>query len=238
MDNQLSVDWDTITGVYDRTPFFPITLIDTEILDDWATHPSIWEVTSTLQHSQCVLAMVHCTLPASYKGHPAIVFGALFVLIPAHQSQTSLSDALLYLKHATEDCIILVSMHTKPMFSPQPQRGKHLTLLPISGDPDVDQGPLHLFTAATLPVASREGHGGDMAVCVKLPPCFGSSKRPKTELIWDPALARGPLWKNTHFIEHNASGEMVPGQTGKPLCQELTINLTGPGGKLKYMPTE
>ena len=77
-----------------------------------------------------------------------------------------------------------------------------------------------------------------MPVRVKLPPCFGSSKRPKTELIWEPALARGPLWKNTHFIEHNASSKIVPGQTRKPLCQELMINLAGPGGKLEYTSTE
>ena len=91
-----------------------------EILDDWSTHPSIWEVTSDLQHSQCVLAMVRYTLLASYKGQPAIVFGVSFVLIPAHQVRTSLSDALLYLKHATKDCVILVSMPAKPTFSPQP----------------------------------------------------------------------------------------------------------------------
>ena len=129
-------------------------------------------------------------------------------------------------------------MPAKPTFSPQPRRGKHLTLLPISGDPNVDRGPLHSFAATTLPVASREGHGSDMPVRVKLPPCFGSSKRPKMELIWEPALARGPLWKNTHSIERNASSEIVPGQTGKPFCQELTINLAGLGGKLEYMSTD
>ena len=58
------------------------------------------------------------------------------------------------------------------------------------------------------------------------------------ELIWEPAPARGLLWKNTHFIEHNASGEIVPGQTGKPLCQELTINLASLGGKLEYTSTK
>ena len=31
---------------------------------------------------------------------------------------------------------------------------------------------------------------------------------------------------------------MVPGLTGKPLCQELTVNLAGPGGKMEYMSTE
>ena len=84
MDNQISVDWDTISGIFDRTPFLPITLIDTEILDEWFNHPSVWEVLPNLQHSWHVLAMVHYTLPSSYKGQPAIIFGALFVFIPAH----------------------------------------------------------------------------------------------------------------------------------------------------------
>ena len=70
------MNWDTITGFYNRSPFFPITLIDVEILDDWATHPSIWEVPSNLQHSWCVLALVRYTLLSSYRGQPAIVFGA------------------------------------------------------------------------------------------------------------------------------------------------------------------
>ena len=71
-----------------------------------------------------------------------------------------------------------------------------------------------------------------MPVRIKLPPCFRSSKQPKTEQIWEPALARGPLWKNTKFIEHDASGEVIPGQDRKSLCQELTINMAGLGGKL------
>ena len=92
--------------------------------------------------------------------------------------------------------------------------------------------------AATLPIASREGHGSEMPVHIKLLPCFGSSKLVRTELLWQPSLLRGPLWKNTHFIERNASGVMVPGQTGKPLCQELMVNLANPGGKMEYTSTE
>ena len=176
MENQLSIDWDTILGVYDRTPFFPITLIDTEILDNWAAHPSVWEVEPKRQHSQHVLTMVHYTLLACYKGQVAIVFRVSFVLIPSHQARTSLSDALLYLKSVKEDCVVLVSMPSKPTYSPQPRGGKPYTLLPISGDPDVDRGPLHSFTATTLPIASREGCGSEMPMHVKLPPCFGSLK--------------------------------------------------------------
>ena len=33
MDNQISVDWDTITGAYDQVPLFPITLIYTQVLN-------------------------------------------------------------------------------------------------------------------------------------------------------------------------------------------------------------
>ena len=50
-------------------------------------------------------------------------------------------------------------------------------------------------------------------------------------------LSRGPLWKNTHFVERNSSSEIIPGQTGQPLCQELGINLSAPGAKLEYTPT-
>ena len=76
-----------------------------------------------------------------------------------------------------------------------------------------------------------------MPVRIKLLPCFGSSKQLRTELLWEPALSRGPLWKNTHFIERKTSGMIVQGQTGKPICQELTVNLVVPGRKMEYTST-
>ena len=237
MENHISIDWNTISGVYDRTPTLPITLIDTEILDDWLTHPSVWDM-SSLQHTRRLLALVHYTLPTPYKGQPAIVFGASFVFIPAYQAHTNLRDGLTFLKNPNEDSVVLVSTPSKPTYSPQPLKGRYLTLLPISDNPDMDRGPLHTFTAASLPVASKEGRGGDMPVRVKMPSCFGSSKCPKRELMWEPALQRGPLWKNVHYVERNPSGELVRGTSGKPLCQELLINLTSRLGKLEYTPTD
>ena len=50
-------------------------------------------------------------------------------------------------------------------------------------------------------------------------------------------LSRGPLWKNTHYMEHNSGGKIVKGQNGQPLCQELEISLCALGAKLEYMPT-
>ena len=234
MENQISVDWNTVSGVYDRMPTLPITLIDTEILDDWFAHPSVWDMSSNLQHARHVLAFVCYTLLTPYKGQPAIVFGASFIFIPAYQACTNLRNGLTFLKNAKEDSVVLVATPTKPTYSPQPRKSKYLTLLPISSNPNVDRGPLHTFATASLPVASKEGCGGDMPVRVKMPSCFGSSKQPKTELMWEPTLQRGPLWKNIHYVER----KLVKGSTGKPLCQELLIHLTSPSGKLEYMPTD
>ena len=166
------------------------------------------------------------------------MFGASFVFMPTYQAHTNLRDSLTFLKNAKEDSVVLVAMPAKPTYSSQPRKSKYLTLLPISSNPDIDRGPLHTFTVAGLPVASKEGHGGDMPVHVKMPSCFRSSKRAKTELMWEPTLQRGPLWKNIHYIERNLNSKLVKGTTGKPLCQELLIHLTSPSGKLEYTPTD
>ena len=237
MDNQISVDWDTIMDIYDWVPLFPIMLIDTEVLDYWCTHPTVWEVVRNLQHSRWVLAIVHRTLAEGNKGKPVVVFGALLVYIPAHQAQTNLSDALSYLKRAKGDCIVLVSMPIKPTYSPQPRRSQYFTLLPINSNSGVDRGPLSSFAAATLHVASREGWGDNMAVQIKLPPCFGSSKRTKYELIVEAILSRGPLWQNVHFMERKNNGKVIIGRDSQPLCQELEVSLCPPSRRLEYTPT-
>ena len=50
-------------------------------------------------------------------------------------------------------------------------------------------------------------------------------------------LGKGPLCKNVYFLQCNSSGDIVTGQTGQPLCQELLINMGVPGVRLQFMPT-
>ena len=185
----------------------------------------MWEVVPTLQHSWRVLTMVQYTLLSSYQGQPAIMFGASFVLIPSHQVCTNLKDALSYLKRTTKDCVILVSTPGKLMYSPQPRRGEYLTLLPISGNPDIDQGPLHAFTATALSIASREGHGGDMPVYIN-------------GVDIGACPFQGPTMEKHLLCGAQSQWGIITGQTAKPLCQELAISLAGPGGKLEYTSTE
>ena len=96
----------------------------------------------------------------------------------------------------------------------------------------MDRGPLSSFAVATLHVASREGPGDDMAVQIKLPPCFGSSKCTKYELIMEAVLSRGPLWQNVNYVECKNYGEVIVGRDGQPLCQELEVSLCPPVGGL------
>ena len=111
--------------------------------------------------------MVRYTLPysqaTSQKGSQAVVYAASFVIILAHQARTSMADTLQYLKGVKEDCVVLVSTPQVPPFCSQPCKSKYLTLLPISGNPDVDRGPLHCFAAASLPIASTLGLDAGMA---------------------------------------------------------------------------
>ena len=185
MDNHMSVQWDDITCLFDRSQ----------------------------QHSRCALAMIHNTLAISHKGKPVMVYGASFVYIPAYQSQAGLGDALKYLAVAKEDCVVLVSTPMHQPFSPEPRQCLYYRLLPINGDPCVDRGPLQTFAAATLLKASWEGWPDGMVTVVKLPPCYGSSKRPNTELMEEMVLARGPLWKNVNYVEHR-DGKIVHNNLG------------------------
>ena len=153
--------------------------------------------------------------------------------IPAYQTQAGLSDTLEYLASTTEDGIILVSTPAQLMFPPEPQQGKYYTLLHINGDPSIDCGPVFLFAATTLLKASPEGQPDGMVTHVKLLPCFGSSKRPKTELIEEPVLIRGTLWQNIHFIEWKGNN-VYQNRAGKPICQEVTISM---GARIKYIHT-
>ena len=141
--------------------------------------------------------MVRYTLPysqaTSKKGSLTVVYGASFVIIPTRQSCTSMADALQYLKGIKEDCVVLVSTPRNPPFSPQPHKSKYLTLLPISGNADVDRGPLRLFATASLPIASTLGPDAGTTMRVRLPSCFGSRSRAKTEMLLESVLARGPL---------------------------------------------
>ena len=74
-----------------------------------------------------------------------------------------------------------------------------------------------------------------MAIRIKLPPCFGSSKWLKTEMIIETVLSRNPLWPNTQFVECKSNSKAILMWDGQCFCQEMEISLCAPRGKLEYM---
>ena len=109
-----------------------------------------------------------------------------------------------------------------------------MTLLPISGNANIDRGPLYLFTATCLPIGSTLGPDAGTATWVRLPSCFGSKSRAKTEMLLESVLARRPLWPNANYVERNAQGKIVLSPGRKPICQEIMINLVTHGKKMQY----
>ena len=102
----------------------------------------------------------------------------------------------------------------------------------------MDRGPLSSFAVATLHMASREGQGDDMAIRIKLPPCFGSSKRTKYELIMEAVLSRGPLWHNVHYVEHaRTMARSSYHGTANPYVRSWRSAYAPPCRRLEYMPT-
>ena len=100
----------------------------------------------------------------------------------------------------------------------------------------MDRGPLSLFAAATLQVASREAQGKDMAVRIKLWPFFSSSKYTKYELIVESILSKGPLWHNTNYMERKNNGEVIVSQWPTPMSIAGGQPMTPPAGGLNTRP--
>ena len=53
-------------------------------------------------------------------------------------------------------------------------------------------------------------------------------------MLLESVLLSGPLWPNANYMERNVKGQVLLGQTGKPICQELMIKLVASGKKMQY----
>ena len=96
------------------------------------------------------------------------------------------------------EAVALVYMLKSCIYMPEPSSGDLYTLLPLARGKDISIGALSTFVAAKLTVVSKHG-SNDMRVHLKLPASFGS-KLDSDDLITEPALHHGPIWKNADFV--------------------------------------
>ena len=137
------------------------------------------------------------------------VYALTMVYVPAVQERMRFLPALSGLHQLQMEAVALIYMPKNCMYMPEPSSGDHYTLLPLTGDKDVCIGALSTFAAAKLTVASTHSSSG-MGVHLKLPGRFGPDLNDEG-LISEPALCRGPIWKNAYLV--------VPGEDGRPMLE-------------------
>ena len=194
------INWNDISGLFMRSQALLMTYVDNEVLlamsKQW-----VWEAdTSEGYHPRCSLAMV--------KLYPnAAVYALAKVYVPAVQERLQFLPALTGLHNLQMEAVALIYMRKNCIYMPEPSTGDHYTLLPLARGKNICIGVLSSFVAAKLTVSSTHS-SSNMGVHLKLPGRFGPDLD-SDGLISEPALCRGPIWKNADFI--------VWGDDGRPL---------------------
>ena len=120
------------------------------------------------------------------------------------------------------DAVTLIYMPKNCMYMPEPSSGDHYTLLPLTRDKDICIGALSTFMATKLMVASTHSSSG-MGVHLKLPGRFGLDLD-NEGLISEPALRRGPIWKNANLVVRGDDGGALL-ENGDPVGMESPIKV-------------
>ena len=183
------VNWNNISGLFVWSPVLPMTYVNNDVLvamsKQW-----VWEAdTPEGYHPRHSLAMLKLYPSAS-------VYVLTTVYVPTIQERLQFLTALTSLHSLQMEAAALIYMPKNCIYIPEPSSGDHFTLLPLARDKNISIGALSSFMAAKLMVSST--HGG-MGVHLKLPGRFGPDLD-SDDLFSEPALHRGPIWKNANFI--------------------------------------
>ena len=182
------VNWNNVSGLFVRSPVLLMTYVGNDVLIVMSKQ-QVWETdTNEGYHPLRSLAMVKL-----YPSSP--VYALSTVYVPAVQERLKFLTTLTGLHTLQIEAAALVYM---PKNMPEPSSGDHYTLLPLTGDKDICIGALSTFVAAKLMVASTHS-SSSMGLHLKLPGSFGPDFC-NEGLICEPALCRGPIWKNAGFV--------------------------------------
>ena len=174
-----------------------MTYVNNEVLLTMSKQ-RVWEAnTPEGYHPRCSLAMVKL-----YPNAPVYVLAMVYV--PAVQERLWFLPALTSLHNLQMEADALIYMPKNCIYMPEPSTGDHYTLLPLARGKNICIGALSSFAAAKLMVSSTHSSSG-MGVHLKLPGRFGPDLD-SDGLISEPALCRGPIWKNANFIVRGDDG--------------------------------
>ena len=217
------INWNDISILFMQSPVLPITYVDNEVLlamsKQW-----VWEAdTPEGYHPQRSLAMVKL-----YPNAPVYVLATVYV--PAVQERLQFLPALTSLHNLQMEAAALIYMPKNCIYMSEPSTGDHYTLLPLARGKNICIGALSSFAAAKLMVSSTHS-SSSMGVHLKLPGRFGPVLD-SDGLISEPALHRGPIWKNADFIVWGDDGRPLL-VNGDPVAMESPIKVAPVD---QYMP--
>ena len=152
----------------------------------------------------------------------APVYALATVYVSTVQERLQFLPALTGLHNLQMETVALIYMPKNCIYMPEPSTGNHYTLLPLAGGKNICIGALSSFAAAKLMVSSTHSSSG-MGVHLKLPGRFIPDSD-SDGLISEPALCRGPIWKNANFIVWGDNGRLLL-VNGDPVAMESPIKV-------------
>ena len=218
-DQLIGLDWDTITGLFDRVGTVKTMHVDTPtVTGSWAAHADYdpFCPSGTVLHNQALaLFLSPNTEPSIELDHPELrdyVFSAVVVFKPASQNTCNLVtgvNCLLEFCDKGESSMALISLSDKADYFPYSDEADRVDYAVVPAD--------NLHTRSVGPASSfmfgrliRADIGG--LTHVVLPPAFEKDLE-NINFDWVPCPVRRQVWANTELVDAE----------GKNLVHEVTV---------------
>ena len=234
-DQLIGLDWDTITGLFDRVGAVKTTHFDTPtVTGSWVAHADYDPFCpgGTVLHNQALaLFLSPNTEPSIELDHPELkdyVFSAVVVFKPASQNTCNIVSGvnrLLEFYDKGEPSMALISLSDKADYFPYPDEADRVDYAVVPAD--------NLHTRSIGPASSfmfgrliRADIGG--LTHIVLPPAFEKDLE-NTNFDWVPCPIREQVWANTELVD----------TVGENLMHEVTVAAAktyrpDPGDKIRH----
>ena len=228
------LDWDTITGLFDRVGAVKTMQVDTpKVTSSWAVHADYdpFYPDGIVLHNRALALFFSPNMePSIEPDHPELgnyVFLAIVIFKPATQNTCSLVtdvNRLLEFYDKGESSMVLISLSEKADYFPYPEEADRVDYAVVPSD--------NLHTRSVGPASSfmfgrliQADIGGLMHVV--LPPAFGKDAE-NLNFDWVPCPVRGSIWANSELVDlegHNLMHEVT-------VAHEETYRMD-PGDKIR-----
>ena len=234
-DQLIGLDWDTITGLFDRVGTVKMTHVHTpKVTGSWAARADYdpFCPSGTVLHNQALALFLSPNMEPSIEvDHPELrdfVFSAVVVFKPASQNTCNLItgiNRLLELCDKGEPLMVLISLSGTADYFPYPDEADRVDYAVVPAD--------NLHTRSVGPASSfmfgrliRADIGG--LTHVVLPPAFKKDLE-NTNFDWVPCPVRGQVWANTELVD--TEGENLMHEVA--VAHEETYR-PDPGDKIRH----